>query len=106
FEAEDGIRDWSVTGVQTCALPISAQQRKVLHVARTDLDAVRVFFDELEGFDVDRFGDDAESGLRACFGEQLQSFFAHSLERVGRSEERRVGKGGGGGGEVGEYKEA
>src|SRR5262249_59293907 len=22
FEAEDGIRDWSVTGVQTCALPI------------------------------------------------------------------------------------
>src|ERR1019366_6211666 len=23
FKAEDGIRDWSVTGVQTCALPIS-----------------------------------------------------------------------------------
>src|SRR5258706_9936322 len=22
FQAEDGIRDWSVTGVQTCALPI------------------------------------------------------------------------------------
>src|SRR5438046_6113466 len=27
FQAEDGIRDWSVTGVQTCALPIS-----VVHV--------------------------------------------------------------------------
>src|SRR5438093_13624902 len=27
FQAEDGIRDWSVTGVQTCALPISVQQR-------------------------------------------------------------------------------
>src|SRR5215213_7645575 len=29
FQAEDGIRDWSVTGVQTCALPISwyAEQR-------------------------------------------------------------------------------
>src|SRR5262249_58039015 len=25
FKAEDGIRDWSVTGVQTCALPISRQ---------------------------------------------------------------------------------
>src|SRR5262249_57114703 len=25
FQAEDGIRDWSVTGVQTCALPISYQ---------------------------------------------------------------------------------
>src|SRR5262249_58700010 len=24
FQAEDGIRYWSVTGVQTCALPISA----------------------------------------------------------------------------------
>src|SRR5258706_3704440 len=26
FQAEDGIRDWSVTGVQTCALPISELQ--------------------------------------------------------------------------------
>src|SRR5438093_4066170 len=26
FQAEDGIRDWSVTGVQTCALPISAER--------------------------------------------------------------------------------
>ena len=25
FQAEDGIRDWSVTGVQTCALPICGQ---------------------------------------------------------------------------------
>src|SRR5690606_40842784 len=29
FQAEDGIRDFHVTGVQTCALPIS-------HCARTD----------------------------------------------------------------------
>src|SRR5438046_8626388 len=32
FQAEDGIRDWSVTGVQTCALPISKlydQRRRV-----------------------------------------------------------------------------
>src|SRR5262249_59778975 len=27
FQAEDGIRDWSVTGVQTCALPISRGAR-------------------------------------------------------------------------------
>src|SRR5690606_39298577 len=26
FQAEDGIRDFHVTGVQTCALPISRQQ--------------------------------------------------------------------------------
>src|SRR5438093_13549782 len=28
FQAEDGIRDWSVTGVQTCALPISARRTR------------------------------------------------------------------------------
>src|SRR5438046_3249712 len=28
FQAEDGIRDWSVTGVQTCALPISTKAPK------------------------------------------------------------------------------
>src|SRR5262249_59305801 len=28
FQAEDGIRDWSVTGVQTCALPISPRVRR------------------------------------------------------------------------------
>src|SRR5690349_22789701 len=30
FQAEDGIRDLYVTGVQTCALPISAEERPVL----------------------------------------------------------------------------
>src|SRR5262249_56479252 len=29
FQAEDGIRDWSVTGVQTCALPISKTARPI-----------------------------------------------------------------------------
>src|SRR5262249_59018665 len=28
FQAEDGIRDWSVTGVQTCALPICVDPRR------------------------------------------------------------------------------
>src|SRR5262249_59041743 len=29
FQAEDGIRDWSVTGVQTCALPICRGENHV-----------------------------------------------------------------------------
>src|SRR5256885_10011655 len=29
FQAEDGIRDYKVTGVQTCALPISHREREV-----------------------------------------------------------------------------
>src|SRR5438046_5970978 len=32
FQAEDGIRDWSVTGVQTCALPISASCTRRFHL--------------------------------------------------------------------------
>src|SRR2546426_12773226 len=30
FQAEDGIRDYKVTGVQTCALPISARRHHAL----------------------------------------------------------------------------
>src|SRR2546429_6157248 len=37
FQAEDGIRDVAVTGVQTCALPICA--RLVAYVAGPDADA-------------------------------------------------------------------
>src|SRR2546426_7232106 len=32
FQAEDGIRDYKVTGVQTCALPISADYRVVSEI--------------------------------------------------------------------------
>src|SRR6201994_5199290 len=32
FQAEDGIRDVAVTGVQTCALPIFSPARKVLSI--------------------------------------------------------------------------
>src|SRR5262249_57689214 len=39
-EAEDGIRDWSVTGVQTCALPIwyiaGAKLRDVANEAKAE----------------------------------------------------------------------
>src|SRR5260370_38566088 len=33
FQAEDGIRDSSVTGVQTCAIPISSPDRELSHAA-------------------------------------------------------------------------
>src|SRR3989454_9860617 len=40
FQAEDGIRDYKVTGVQTCALPISRDQGEVpeLHHARAEVE--------------------------------------------------------------------
>src|SRR5256885_11939564 len=34
FQAEDGIRDYKVTGVQTCALPISSAVRRGGHERR------------------------------------------------------------------------
>src|SRR3989449_6996686 len=34
FQAEDGIRDVAVTGVQTCALPISERSMPVLRLLR------------------------------------------------------------------------
>src|SRR5258706_12802756 len=34
FQAEDGIRDWSVTGVQTCALPIWSGRCASAQIAR------------------------------------------------------------------------
>src|SRR5437016_1189715 len=36
-QAEDGIRDWSVTGVQTCALPIFGEALFHLNLQRTIL---------------------------------------------------------------------
>ena len=41
FQAEDGIRDWSVTGVQTCALPISGGSARSDDRARLDGDRER-----------------------------------------------------------------
>src|SRR5262249_59178476 len=76
FQAEDGIRDWSVTGVQTCALPIffpprlaelgAAGERlaELLHVRSQDVNTFRA----LEKL--------ADLGRRM----------------IDRSEERRVGK--------------
>src|SRR6266540_5543267 len=37
FQAEDGIRDRDVTGVQTCALPISSSSCSVSTADRSDL---------------------------------------------------------------------
>src|SRR5207253_5447203 len=59
FRAEDGIRDGHVTGVQTCALPISLAQRYGWRAAlglpmfleREFVGTVSVYFHELRAFD-------------------------------------------------------
>src|SRR5207253_6680074 len=75
FQAEDGIRDGHVTGVQTCALPISPANL-VERVAQDWLEANR------EGRPV-KYPDLEHQVAAGCsFGEAILT----------RSEERRVGK--------------
>src|ERR1019366_4190777 len=40
FNADAGIRDWSVTGVQTCALPISAEAQARRQAWREAIDGI------------------------------------------------------------------
>src|SRR5205807_3228142 len=91
FQAEDGIRDYKVTGVQTCALPIfMTDQLKIETIARsrrTSLPAMVAC-------------SNAKSKPPAAINESISASPAELLadsdqsERVSRvrSEERRVGK--------------
>src|SRR5438046_8934193 len=67
FQAEDGIRDWSVTGVQTCALPIS--RRNKVEATRTQ-----------------------RQKSRRKTKKRIGRIRPRHLRTANRSEERRVGK--------------
>src|SRR5437762_7824320 len=69
FQAEDGIRDTSVTGVQTCALPISDPLRpdQALDAGRGDHD-VRALHERLERHALPARGDEPRDGLRIAVG--------------------------------------
>src|SRR2546430_13474512 len=82
FQAEDGIRDLTVTGVQTCALPIYAQ---------LDVDLAIREGGHVQLGVVGRYGDVEGVAHLAGADEQLLIGSAAGLQ-VPRSEERRVGK--------------
>src|SRR5690606_39670530 len=91
FQAEDGIRDFHVTGVQTCALPISAAvaAKKAFLVNRVGdlglLIAIMLMFST--------FGTVAFSGVLGGLDGAGQGVLTAIglLLLLGRSEERRVG---------------
>src|SRR5256885_8700923 len=83
FQAEDGIRDYKVTGVQTCALPICVPGVREGHRARADVTGA-----------VDNRGAEIAvdpSGCPRIPGDRTGRFVERPA-MVRRSEERRVGK--------------
>src|SRR5256886_7499830 len=85
FQAEDGIRDLTVTGVQTCALPIwllSALSRKAISCSGSTCSMLSIMSTCALAFSCDSRSSWASRTL------EVMSPTAHST----RSEERRVGK--------------
>src|SRR3712207_8338225 len=82
FQAEDGIRDIGVTGVQTCALPILRGDRVVgaLQDERRRAHALEV---------LSVVGEERRTGEG---GRDLGVGAAEAVRQLLRSEERRVGK--------------
>src|SRR5689334_24184888 len=83
FQAEDGIRDGTVTGVQTCALPISGYGAAIWLVERIGRKPTLAMFLILGGLSAFAFA-----------VADTESVYVTALFFVGffRSEERRVGK--------------
>src|SRR5262249_60048489 len=94
FKAEDGIGSWSVTGVQTCALPIcpfdadvaAREELRSDGFARRDIRIERAL-------DMRYAGQGYEIAV-ACPAEPFRAADLNELRITFRSEERRVGKGG------------
>src|SRR5207302_2165938 len=92
FQAEDGIRDFHVTGVQTCALPIwpaSLKNTQTVAIDWTLALACRMSTAvALSG----RVSVHPFFCSRIVSVRRLRSTCGHSSFRISRSEERRVGK--------------
>src|SRR5207249_7014390 len=101
FQAEDGIRDRNVTGVQTCALPIFRPSSDRWSAFS---DSARLCRMALLAFSKSRFpmSPRARSMRVVAF---VVSAPSSAAVRTRRSEERRVGKECSGGGWEDEYEE-
>src|SRR5204862_4101592 len=86
FQAEDGIRDLYVTGVQTCALPISLEKLN-LH---PDLKRYIAHHNGL--IIVSGPTGSGKSSTMAALIQEINVAEARHIVTIERSEERRVGK--------------
>src|SRR5205807_6283508 len=92
FQAEDGIRDYKVTGVQTCALPIYQEQIIRQEVSTTDSSVWDSLFEDLCNFSirVKELYESDDPVIKRVVVEIIGLNFQVKDRR--RSEERRVGK--------------
>src|SRR5215813_14622071 len=99
FQAEDGIRDADVTGVQTCALPISIRTITSAAEAIERLEFDQPFHRRSRLREIDDAGHslDKARGALKWFGAYVPHRLVFRLMELGedavrsRSEERRVG---------------
>src|SRR6266478_10015797 len=105
FQAEDGIRDLTVTGVQTCALPIWIGARRVYNFRRTtqaafdqmpmerailpNRDLMFFALDFASDWGVACFGFLGDSRCQHCSSDRLKRF---ALPRVGLLVDVVIGK--------------
>ena len=98
FQAEDGIRDHCVTGVQTCALPISQpiKDSRYAKIQVKDLENKLKLKEKDENFSqILRIGAYVKDDVRDLLDlrmELMGNLFTTVATRMDRSEERRVGK--------------
>src|SRR5205823_7584484 len=90
FQAEDGIRDKLVTGVQTCALPICIPDTVGIMCPKGMYNLIKTVYENI---------DRSKSSLDVHCHNDIGLALANSLagceagaEQIHRSEERRVGK--------------
>src|SRR5205823_11158317 len=88
FQAEDGIRDKLVTGVQTCALPISPGSRRARH---PDPQLYERHGVKMVAYDRPGYGE-SEPHIGRSVADAAPDIEAIANELGFRSEERRVGK--------------
>src|SRR5207248_6364213 len=101
FQAEDGIRDRTVTGVQTCALPISKNVRSLLDQLPQYIYAFRGGSQRADDFGLTH--DNHNPRARPIQHESRKRSGLRDI--LVRSEERRVGKEGRSWGGGDDYKE-
>src|SRR2546430_15552821 len=88
FQAEDGIRDLTVTGVQTCALPISVPHFEKMSYDNSEL--LRVYVHAHQAAESGRERQGTEIGRAACRGRGEISGGGVSLKKKKRKHAERL----------------